>query len=138
MKAQALVGPVMAPGVELVVVVMLSERSPLTEQFETDFTFNDAVVKFNPNVTVILVVPCPLTNVIPVGIVHEYDVALATALIEYTTCVAVPKYWQALLGPVMLAGAAGTTLDTVNDLGALLPQFASAVTLIAPEINELV
>ena len=134
----AFVGPVITPGRVLVVAEMLSDLSPLEAQFATAFTFNGAVVKVEPNLTVILVVPWPLTRFIFAGKVHVYETALATGAIEYTTWVLVPIYGHALAGPLIVPGVAGKYLVTLNDLGALLPQLASAVTFTLPDIKLLV
>ncbi len=82
MNWQIAVGPVITPGLALLIVVMLKDLSPLELQFETDLTLRGDVVKLAAKLTTILVVPCPLIKVIPVGIVHKYDVAYCTAAIE--------------------------------------------------------
>ena len=81
-NGQAFVGPLILPGVLAAATLIVSDLSPLEAQLATDFTFNTDVVNPLLKLTVMLVVPWPLTNVIFAGNVQVYDVAFNTGSIE--------------------------------------------------------
>lgn len=71
MNWHALVDPVMAPGVEGAEAVTESDLSLLLPQLATDLTFKAAVMYPALNVTMMLLVPCPLTILTLAGTVHK-------------------------------------------------------------------
>jgi hypothetical protein len=59
-----------------------------------------------------LVVPFPFAIVAPDGTVQVYEVALATAAIEYVTKLPVPLNAHMFTGPEIVPGVAGAVLVT--------------------------
>ena len=71
MNWHALVEPVIAPGVDGEEAVIDRDLSLLLPQLATDLTFNAAVIYPALNVTIMLLVPCPLTKLTLAGNVHK-------------------------------------------------------------------
>ena len=111
----------------------LDVRAPLKLQL-----FNDCTITFPSMVvaagyeTVILVVPCPLTNVAPAGTFHTKLVALdGTADIEYVYTRS--GHALTLITSIGL-GIAAVNLPTVNTLALLVPQPFVATTDTVPDV----
>lgn len=83
-----------------------------------------------------LVVPCPLIMFAPMGTVHVYPVALATAAIEYTAVGAWSISGQTSVGPDIAPGIAGITFVITSLDGALLVQIPPE-TLIVSVVAKL-
>ena len=87
-----------------------------------------------PKLTFIEFVPCPLVIVAPVGTVHVYVVAPATAVIEYVA-LGVPAGHKPRVVPVIVPGIAG--IDFIaSDFAELEPQAFFDITLTFPDENE--
>ena len=87
----------------------------------------------DPNVIVALVVPCPPVTVAPAGTVQVYEVAPATAAIEYTFPV---ELGQAVAEPVIVPGVAGAALNVMAfTLAVDVPHVFVAVTVTLPEVD---
>jgi hypothetical protein len=82
---------------------------------------------------VILLVPCPLSIVPPIGTIHSNEVALpGSAAIEYVYTL---LGHNAIFTTSIFPGVPGFNLDIVKDLAPLVPQPFVAVTDNVPPVK---
>jgi hypothetical protein len=142
-NGQAFVEPLIVPGCNGSNLATESIRAELIEQLLRAATVILPEVNVLPNITDTLnpVVSVPGTNLKPTGSVQTYEVALAEAVMLYTE-VSPPGLvddsikGQAFVGPLIVPGVAGKSLDTANVLLTPNPHALPEETVMLPLVNE--